>query len=132
LADLDRREEIHMSESRGPAELPARRFRFWFVVIAFAVIVLFVALTIVRLISPTAIVNLNTDVMEKHWPAVFGIPLIGLLALFVVLLTTTVTGEIKFELGPIKVSGAAGESIVWLIGFFLGVWAFKELWLLPP
>ena len=120
-----------MADPMKPEEMPARRFRLWFVGVVLFVLVVFAVFTAMRLIYPTSIPGLNTDVMQKHWAAVFGIPLSALLALFVVLLTTTVTGEIKFELGPMKVSGAAGESVIWLLGFFLGVWAFKELWSLP-
>jgi len=120
-----------MTDPKRPEEMPARTFRLIFVGVVLVVLGIFVVLTLVRLIDPTAIPGLNSDVMQKHWVAVFGIPLSALLALFVVLLTTTVTGEIKFELGPIRVSGAAGESVIWLLGFFLGVWAFKELWSLP-
>ncbi len=120
-----------MTDPRKPEEMPARGFRLIFVGVVLFVLVVFIVLTVIRLIDPTSIAGLNTDVMQKHWAAVFGIPLSALLALFVVLVTTTVTGEIKFELGPIRVSGAAGESVIWLLGFFLGVWAFKELWSLP-
>jgi hypothetical protein len=120
-----------MTDPKTPKEMPARPFRLAFLGVVLLVLGVFVVLTLVRLIDPTSIPGLNTDIMQRHWPAVFGIPLSALLALFVVLLTTTMTGEIKFELGPIKVSGAAGESLIWLLGFFLGVWAFKELWSLP-
>ena len=120
-----------MTVGRSPAEMPARTFRVAFVSVVLTVLVVFCVITILRLIDPTLFSGLNSDVMQNHWPAVFGIPLSALLALFVVLLTTTVTGEIKFELGPMRVSGAAGESVIWLLGFFLGVWAFKELWSLP-
>ena len=120
-----------MAEARKPREMPAWGFRLTFVIIVSVVLALFVVITVWRLIDPTAFPGLNSEIMQKHWPAVFGIPLSALLALFVVLLTTTVTGEIKFDLGPIKVSGAAGESVIWLLGFFLGVSAFEKLWSLP-
>jgi hypothetical protein len=120
-----------MTDGRRPTEMPARTFRLAFVIVVIVALVVFAAMSVIRVIDPTRFPGLNTEVMQNHWPAVFGIPLSAVLALFVVLLTTTVTGEIKFELGPIKVSGAAGESLIWLLGFFLSVWAFKELWPLP-
>src|SRR5437868_5408500 len=120
-----------MNDARTPRELPARPLRLAYVIVVTAALLVFAVITVIRLMDPAQFPGLNTEIMQKHWVAVFGIPLSALLALFVVLLTTTVTGEIKFDLGPIKVSGAAGESVIWLVGFALGVWAFKELWSLP-
>ena len=120
-----------MAEDIGLGEIYAKTFRLVFVAIVIAVLVLFVAMAVIRVIYPDALPGLNIDVMQQHWPAVFGIPLCALLALFVVLLTTTMSGKITFEFGPMKLSSAAGESVIWLIGFFLAVWAFKELWVLP-
>ena len=120
-----------MTEDNTPTNVPGRGFRMAFVVAVLIVISIFVLFAVIRVMDPTTFPGLNTEVMQNHWVAVFGIPLSAVLALFVVLLTTTLTGEIKFEFGPIKISAAAGESVIWLIGFYLAVWAFKELWQLP-
>jgi len=82
-----------MIEDMRSGEQCARTVRFLFVAIAIAAPVIFAAMAVIRVIYPQALSGLNSDVMQQHWPAVFGIPLCALLALFVVLLTTTMSGE---------------------------------------
>jgi hypothetical protein len=70
----------------------------------------------------------DLTVLQAHWIGVVGPVFAAIFSLFLVFLTKTVSGELKVEIGPINLSGAASESLFWVINFVAIVWAFSTLW----
>jgi hypothetical protein len=71
------------------------------------------------------------DIVQQHWAALFAFPLLAFFALFIVFLTKIVSGDIKFDLGPAAISGAASEGLMWIFIFLSLIWGFSQLWNLP-
>jgi hypothetical protein len=56
-------------------------------------------------------------------------PVIAYFALFLVLITKLVSGDIHFKFSPtFEISGAASEGLMWILVFVSLTWGFSELW----
>jgi hypothetical protein len=67
-------------------------------------------------------------IMKQHFAAVFGIPIAATIALAVVTLLRISAGPLMFEVWGLKVSGAAGEALFWVLCFLSIVLALYTLY----
>jgi hypothetical protein len=67
-------------------------------------------------------------IMEEHFAAFFGIPVATMIALAVVIVLRISAGPIEFEAWGIKLRGAAGEVLFWVICFLSVTIAISWLW----
>jgi hypothetical protein len=67
-------------------------------------------------------------IMKEHFAAFFGIPMATLIALAIVIVLRISAGPIEAEFSEIKLRGAAGEVLFWVICFLSVVAAIAWLW----
>jgi hypothetical protein len=67
-------------------------------------------------------------IVREHFAALFGIPVATMIALAVVLVLRLSAGPIEFEFSMIKLRGAAGEVLFWVICFLSVTFALGWLW----
>jgi hypothetical protein len=67
-------------------------------------------------------------IMKEHFAALFGIPMATLVALAMVIVLRISAGPIEAEFPGIKLRGAAGEVLFWVICFMSVITAIRWLW----
>jgi len=72
------------------------------------------------------------EVLKNHLAAIIGLPIAAVVSLVVVLLLRQVYGPIEIRGPAFSVTGATGPVILWILSFFVIVWAIKELWSATP
>jgi hypothetical protein len=68
------------------------------------------------------------SIAQQNFPAVIGLPMSAIAALFIVLVLRIAAGPIEVELGPLKFKGAAAPVVFWLICFLAIALMIKLLW----
>lgn len=68
------------------------------------------------------------DIAHKHFPAVIGLPAAAFGAICVVLVLEVKSGRVEFELWGLKLKGASGEVVLFVIVFLSFALAIKVLW----
>lgn len=66
--------------------------------------------------------------VREKFPAIIGLPIAALFSLFIVVMLRITTGPIEFEAEKIKIKGAAGPVIFWVICFVSIALSIKLLW----
>ena len=107
-----------------PPKDHGQRIRTLFSVLCLVILALALAYTAYRV----WVYGPDLTVLQAHWIGVVGPVFAAIFSLFLVFLTKTVSGDLKIEIGPINLSGAASESLFWVINFLAIVWAFSTLW----
>lgn len=74
------------------------------------------------------LINAIGPIVQEKFPAIVGLPLAALFSLFLVLILRITTGPIEFETPYIKIKGAAGPVIFWVICFLTITISIKLLW----
>jgi hypothetical protein len=69
-----------------------------------------------------------TEFVIKNFPTIIGLPFASIAAFIVVALFKQSETAIEFEAVGVKLKGAAGEIILWLICFIVIVGAISILW----
>lgn len=64
----------------------------------------------------------------KHFPAVVGLPMAAIGSLFIVLILEKTSGPVEFEMPGLKLKGAAGPVVFWLVCFLGMAFAINVLW----
>jgi hypothetical protein len=72
--------------------------------------------------------TLWVDIVRAHPAAVVGLPLAALVAFILVVLLEQSRGPIEFEGIGLKLKGAAGPLLMWVICFLAVATAIKLLW----
>ena len=72
--------------------------------------------------------ELTRSVLRDHFAAVVGLPLAAVLSLILVGSLRISGGPIEFEIGSVKVRGAAGPVTLWVLCFLAIAVAIKLLW----
>jgi hypothetical protein len=70
----------------------------------------------------------NEDIVYTHFPAIVGLPMAAALSFLLIILLPAAYGRIEFEALGIKLKGASGPIILWIICFIVVVVAIKLLW----
>jgi hypothetical protein len=81
-----------------------------------------------RWISVGAIRLISADVLREHFAAVIGLPMAGILALWVVTILRSQSGPIEFEALGFRLRGASGPVILWVVCFLAIALAIRLLW----
>lgn len=66
--------------------------------------------------------------LDQHGPAIIGIPIAAVAALFLISLTRALDGPMSFDLFGLKSEGAAATCIVWAILFLVISLTLRALW----
>jgi hypothetical protein len=74
------------------------------------------------------LINTFSFIIKERLPAVIGLPIAALFSLFLVSIFRITTGPIEFESPYVKIKGAAGPVIFWLICFLTITICIKLLW----
>ena len=69
-----------------------------------------------------------TEMVVRNFPAIIGLPFAGLAAFVVVALFRQSEGVIEFEVSGLKLKGAAGQIVLWVLCFLAIVGAIALLW----
>jgi hypothetical protein len=116
-------------------ELKESNARVFFVYLSGAILIFIPVAVIVGIIAYLIIGKdvfgdrLDMDVVHKHWAGIFVFPGLVYFALFLVLITKIVSGDIHFKFGStFEISGAASEGLMWILVFVSLTWGFSELW----
>jgi hypothetical protein len=116
-------------------ELTATYARTFFVYMSGIILLLIPVIVIISilyyLIANTSPFGNRIDmtIAHNHWAGVFIFPVIVYFALFLVLITKIVSGDIHFKFGStFEISGAASEGLMWIFVFVSLTWGFSELW----
>ena len=117
-----------MSEQLG--ELPHRRSRasrlaFWLCIAGVGALSAFWVFTPIR--HTHANPKWLMSIFEEHFAATAGLPLAMVAALVVVTLFRYQAGPIQFEVIGLKLSGAGGPIVMWVIVFLSMAFAIKFL-----
>lgn len=67
-------------------------------------------------------------VAREHYPAVIGLPLMAIAALLIVSAFRITSGDLEFELFGLRLRGAAGPVVLWVIVFLAMVLGVMVLW----
>ncbi len=67
-------------------------------------------------------------IIDRHGPAILGIPAAAILAFFIVSLARALDGPMALELFGLKSEGASGTCIVWIALFLAISVSFRALW----
>jgi hypothetical protein len=67
-------------------------------------------------------------IIDRHGPAVLGIPSAAIVAILLVSLTRALDGPMTLELFGIKFDGASATCIVWIALFLAISVSFRALW----
>lgn len=81
-----------------------------------------------RWISLGTVRLISAEVLRDHFAAVVGLPMAGILALWVVTILRSQTGPIEFEAMGFKLRGASGPVILWVVCFLAIALAIRLLW----
>jgi len=81
-----------------------------------------------RWISIGAIRLISVDVVRNHFAVVIGLPMAGILALWVVTILRSQSGPIEFEAVGFKFRGASGPVVLWIACFLSIAIAIRLLW----
>jgi len=81
-----------------------------------------------RWISIGAIRLISAEVLRNHFAAVIGLPMSGILALWIVTILRSQSGPIEFETMGFKIRGASGPVILWIACFLAIALAIRLLW----
>ena len=103
-----------------------RRTMSW---IAVVLIALFAVLALGRVVYLAYAKSAWLDLAQRQFPAMVGLPLSAVAALFVVLVLRMSSGPIEVEIGALKFKGAAAPIVFWLLCFLAIAGAIKMLWL---
>lgn len=120
----------HMSDvtSTSDSERPshASRLAFWLCLAGVVFLSIFVAFLFLRHAyqNPAWLMN----VFEQHFAATVGLPLAMIAALVVVTLFRHQAGPIEFDLLGMRLRGAAGPIVMWVIVFLSMASGIKLLW----
>ena len=68
------------------------------------------------------------EIIINHLPAVIGLPMAAIAALFLVLVLETTLGRIEFEVPGFKFRGASGPIVLWVLCFLAIAVAIKLLY----
>jgi hypothetical protein len=66
--------------------------------------------------------------IDQHGPAVIGIPVAAVVALFLISLTRALDGPMSFDLFGLKSEGAAATCIIWAILFLVISLTLRAIW----
>lgn len=94
----------------------------------FATIIVIVLVVIARYFSGTLGAIDLAMIIERHGPAVLGIPAAVILAFLLVSLARALDGPMAFEFFGIKSEGASATCIVWIALFLAISVSFRALW----
>jgi len=81
-----------------------------------------------RWISIGDIRLISAEVVQNHFMAVIGLPMAGILALWVVTILRSQSGPIEFEAVGFKFRGASGPVVLWIACFLSIAIAIRLLW----
>ena len=81
-----------------------------------------------RWISIGDIRLISVEVVRDHFAAVIGLPMAGILSLWVVTILRSRSGPIEFEAMGFKFRGASGPVILWVVCFLAIALAIRLLW----
>jgi hypothetical protein len=123
--DTERRQESPRDFS--PDEKPLSRIIFSWVVLISATVFIVFSQTLLGYLAwqPDSWL---VPIMKEHFAALFGIPMAAMIATVVVILLSITAGPVEFEGFKIKLKGAAGEVLFWVICFAVISGAFRLLW----
>jgi len=122
---MDNTDTTNMTRSIG-SDQKLRRTMSWVAVI---LIVLFASLSLGRVVFLAYAKGAWFELAQKQFPAMVGLPLSAVAALFVVLVLRMSSGPIEVEIGGLKFKGAAAPIVFWLLCFLAIAGAIKMLWL---
>jgi len=69
-----------------------------------------------------------TNLINGHFPAIVGLPSVALMSFCVVWVMRAAEGYLELELWGLKLRGAAGPILLWIIAFLAMAFALKILW----
>ena len=119
--------ETHQSEYRWDVRL--RILSSWGAVIAAAMLLLyFCGFLIYHTVFPTVADGWFLRLINAHFAATLGVPLCGIAAACVVLVLKSASGPIEFEILGLKLRGAAGPVVLWVLCFLVMITAIHLLW----
>ena len=73
--------------------------------------------------------NFWHDKVRDQFPAMVGIPMAALAALFMTLVLRAANGPLEFEALGMKFKGGSGPIVFWIICFLVIITAIKLLWI---
>ncbi len=73
--------------------------------------------------------NFWHDIVREQIPAMVGIPMAGMAALFMTLVLRAANGPLEFEAMGMKFKGGSGPIVFWILCFIVIVSAIKLLWI---
>lgn len=71
---------------------------------------------------------ISAEVVRDHFAAVIGLPMAGILALWVVTILRSQSGPIEFEALGFKFRGASGPVVLWIACFLSIALSIRLLW----
>jgi hypothetical protein len=99
--------------------------------IAYGALAIGVVITVVAIArhfsGALATIDLAT-VLDRHGPAVVGIPTAGVVAFFLVVLARALDGPMALDLFGLKSQGASAICVVWIAVFLAISVSFRALW----
>jgi hypothetical protein len=103
-----------------------RKAAFWFAIAAvFGAALVFASALTVLYQQPF---SKWEPMVHKHFDAIVGLPAAAAVAFVLVVFLRQAEGPIEFEAWGLKVKGAAGQVIMWVLCFLSIVFAIKWLW----
>ena len=103
------------------------RFRNAPKIVAFVILLLFVAGLLALLISEWNSADVRTMVMQ-HFTVIVGLPAAGMFAFLVVALFESTYGNIEFSAVGLTFKGAAGPIVLWVLSLLAIVISIRLLW----
>ena len=72
--------------------------------------------------------NWIIDILHRHYAAVLGVPMCSVAAICIVLVLEQAAGPIEFEMLGLKLRGASGPVVLWVLVFLAMALAMRLLW----
>jgi|GEM_PF-6544266 len=102
-----------------------------FTPLIYAVISTGIVVAVIKIIRQNSLALATIDpvkLCDQHGPAIIGIPVAGISALFLISFARALDGSMSLDLFGIKAEGASATCIVWAMLFLVIGLSFRALW----
>ena len=117
--------DLSQRSLEGSAEERFRRIAIWVLFIGVILICVAVFVTFARYGKAD---ELWIPMAREHFAAMVGLPMAALASFIVVMVLRSSAGPIEFEAWGLKLKGAAGPIVFWVICFMAIAVCIKMLW----
>ncbi len=117
-----------MNDTQSHKEMNEAKFRKLFLYLAALLIVIFSTYVFFIVAKRGYDDKIWLPIAMQHFPAIIGLPMAAICALFIVMILKYTSGPIEFELLSFKFKGASGQIIFWVICFLAITLAIRVLW----